>query len=201
MFERFFREFGAVDGADFEHGRAATTLDELLDRAGGTSFAQGLYRLHTKSSARASNRLVQAAFPEFGRRFTCFGYDWLGRQFALDSSRGLADDAEILLFEPGTGEALEIPVAFSQFHNMELVDYTEEALARDFFSEWRRRGGSVPNASQCVGYRRPLFLGGKDDVANLELSDLDVYWIVMGQLRQQAKGLPEGTRIGEVFGH
>jgi hypothetical protein len=129
---------------------------------------------------------------------TSFGYDWLGRQFATDTGRGAIDDPEVLMFEPGTGEALEIPVPFSRFHDEELVDYTEEALARSFFDQWRRSGGPAPTASECVGYQRPLFLGGKDTVANLEISDLDVYWTIMGQLRRQAKGLPEGTSISGV---
>jgi len=83
------------------------------------------------------------------------------------------------MFEPGTGEALEIPVPFSRFHDEELVDYTEEALARSFFYQWQRSGGPAPTVSECVGYQRPLFLGGKDTVANLEISDLDVYWTIM----------------------
>lgn len=79
---------------------------------------------------------MRSAFPEFGGRFVCFGYDWLGRQFATDSRRGESEDPEILLFEPGTGEALEIRVPFSQFHDAELVDFAEEALALGFFSQW-----------------------------------------------------------------
>ena len=47
----------------------------------------------------------------------------------------------------------------------------------------------------CFGYQLPLFLGGEDALANLELSDLDVYWTFMDQLRLQAMGLAEGTPI------
>lgn len=35
-----------------------------------------------------------------------------------------------MMLEPGTGEALVVPVPFSAFHDEELVDYTEEALAK-----------------------------------------------------------------------
>ncbi len=50
--------------------------------------------------------------------------DRLGRQFAADSSRGFGTDPELLLLEqPGTGEALEIPVTLSKFHDEELADY------------------------------------------------------------------------------
>jgi len=44
-----------------------------------------------------------------------------------------------------------------------------------------------------MGYRKPLFLGGSDEVENLEVSDLDVYWHIMGQIIRKTKGLPQGT--------
>jgi hypothetical protein len=183
MFERFLGAFAA--SADVSPP-VKRTVDAWLDTAGGRSFADGLYRVHTKNSAIESDALVRRAFPEFAGRLACFGYDWLGRQFATDAGRGAINDPEVMLFEPGTGEALEIPVPFSLFHDEELVDFTEEALAATFFDQWRRSGGGSPEVTQCVGYKRPLFLGGGDTVDNLELADLDVYWTIMGQLRRQA---------------
>lgn len=56
-------------------------------------------------------------------------------------------------------------------------------------------GNPTPKFTQCVGYKRPLFLGGKDAVENLELSEVEVYWHLMGQLIRQAKGLPVGTPV------
>lgn len=199
MFERFLNAFDSSGDWSRTARSTATTVAEWLHVAGGQSFEAGLYRVHTPSSARSSDVMVRAAFPEFAGRLACFGYDWLGRQFATDTARGSGEDPEVLLFEPGTGEALEIPVPFSRFHDEELVDYAEEALARSFFDEWRRSGGRTPDLSECIGYRRPLFLGGEDAVPNLEVSDLDVYWAIMGQLRLQAKGLPEGALISRVI--
>lgn len=199
MFDRFISAFKIRDGERFVPSTPVNGLGDWLDAAGGTAFEGGLYRVHTRASAHASNALVRAAFPEFAARLTCFGYDWLGRQFATDTNRGTGDDPEVILFEPGTGEALEIPVPFSRFHDEELVDYAEDALARSFFNQWKRAGGLAPEFSECVGYRLPLFLGGKDVIENLEILDLDVYWTIMGQLRRRAKGLPVGTPIAEVF--
>ncbi|KGN35043.1 hypothetical protein N802_02070 [Knoellia sinensis KCTC 19936] len=198
MFERFLAAFAVSDGPSVAPRVPVTSVELWLDAAGGRAFEGGLYRVHTRPSARASDALVREAFPEFAGRLSCFGYDWLGRQFATDSGRGKDGDPEVMLFEPGSGEALEIPVPFSRFHDEELIDYTEEALARSFFDEWRRSGGQAPKIAECVGYQRPLFLGGDDAVANLEISDLDVYWTIMGQFRRQAKGLPKGTPITAV---
>lgn len=197
MFERFLSSFVCDEQKVFSIG--ASSASSWIEIAGGSSFDDGLYRVHSEASARASDELVGAAFPEFAGRLRCFGYDWLGRQFATDTGRGAADDPAVMLFEPGTGEALEIAVPFSRFHDEELVDYSEDVLARSFFDRWRSLGGEAPAISECVGYQRPLFLGGKDDVANLEISDLDVYWTIMGQLWQRVKGLPVGTPITDVL--
>lgn len=101
--------------------------------------------------------------------------------------------------EPGTGEALEIPLTFSAFHD-QLGDLREPALAAGFFEQWSSANPALlPVApADCVGYRVPLFLGGKDTVDNLEVIDLAVYWSVCGQLRQGTRCLPAGTSIGEV---
>jgi len=136
-------------------------------------------------------------FFEFARRANCFGCDWLGRQFALDSRRLNGREPLVLMAEPGTGEVLEIPATFSSFHDKELVEFGEEALARSFFEQWAvDNAQSLPlAASQCVGYRVPLFLGGLDTVDNLELIDLDVYWTLCGQLRHGVRRMKPGATI------
>ncbi len=45
----------------------------------------------------------------------------------------------------------------------------------------------------------PLFLGGADEVGNLELSDMEVYWDMTSQLWEAVRDLPEGTKIGNVM--
>jgi Domain of unknown function (DUF1851) len=200
MFERFLGTFAVTSGSSVQMLPAGATAGKWMDQAGGRTYENGLYRVHTKESARAADALARAAFPEFAGRLACFGYDWLGRQFATDMARGSGGDPEVLMFEPGTGEVLEIPVPFSAFHDGELVDYGEEALARGFFVQWLQTGGPSPKLNECIGYRKPLFLGGQDVVANLELSDLDVYWTIMGQLRRRAMRLPEGTPVSHVRG-
>ena len=104
------------------------------------------------------------------------------------------------MFEPGTGEVLEIPVPFALIHDEELVDYSNEALASDFYASYLANGGVPPEHRQCVGYRTPLFLGGEDDLPNLELIDTDVYWHLAGQLILRTKGLAPGSRIESITG-
>ncbi|WP_313623361.1 T6SS immunity protein Tdi1 domain-containing protein [Achromobacter sp.] len=84
------------------------------------------------------------------------------------------------------------------FHNGVLLNLSEAALAENFFKKWIASGGCAPRFDQCVGYKLPLFLGGKDDISNLELSDLDVYSCVSSQLIARTRGLPVGTAIGAI---
>lgn len=173
-------------------------LGELLGTFGGSSFNSGIYRVLCGEDANKWNLLVASAFPSFGGRISCFGFDWLGRFFALDSARQESGKPAVVMFEPGTGQALEIPCSLVRFHESELIEFQEECLAKSFYDHWRSKGGEAPGITQCVGYKVPLFLGGADTVENLELSDIDVYWTVAAQLLQQSTGLPPGTLIRDV---
>ena len=193
MFEAFQNSFLrdealSVDNDGVAPQSALAGLNELIDRFGGRSFGQGLYRVIRGSDLDAWNERVANAFPAFSGRVTCFGFDWLGRALAVDAARLEGGEPGVVLFEPGTGEALEIPCSIATFHDEELIDYADAALAGDFHEAWLSNGGSAPRHDQCVGYRKPLFLGGDDDLDNLELSDIDVYWHLMGQLIARAGG-------------
>jgi hypothetical protein len=174
---------------------------EFAEEFAGVSFGGGLYRFHDDESGPLGLRLLIDTFPEFAARACPFGYDWLGRQFAVDSARKESGQPQVLLFEPGTGEALEIPLSFAAFHDVELIHHAEAALAVEFFEAWTVvNGGLSLQRDQCVGYKVPLFLGGQDEIENLEVIDLDVYWSICGQLRRRAMSLPRGTSIKGVAG-
>jgi hypothetical protein len=200
MFDGFRRYFSRDPYADLG-GMGEITIPSVLNLAeflklhGGASFNNGLYRTVHPMESDTWRRRIGKAFPEFEERIVCFGYDWLGRAFALDSGRLVGNQPAVVMFEPGTGEALEIPANIETFHNEELIEFGEAALAISFFQIWSDSGGFRPKITQCVGYKKPLFLGGEDVVANLELSDIDVYWHVMGQLIRGTRGVPKGTAI------
>jgi hypothetical protein len=174
-------------------------LSDFFSEFGGSSFEGGLYRVMFPSDLAHWKERVDLAFPDFEQRVVCFAFDWAGRVFALDTERLEDGQAGVILFEPGTGEALRIPANLQTFHDRELLQFGEAALGISFYTEWLGSGGAAPSFDQCVGYRRPLFLGGADEVGNLEVSDLDVYWHMMGQLIEQTRGLPPGTPVHISF--
>lgn len=153
--------------------------EEFLKFYSGVSFKNGLYRIHRNEDFDKWTQIVESVFPKYKGKILVFGYDWLGRQFALNLNTGT-----VLLFEPGTGEVLNIPADFENFHNEEITEYSEDSLASDFFEEWyASEQGKALSHDQCVGYKIPLFLNGEDNLSNLEVSDMDVYWTLMGSLR------------------
>ncbi|PRH41387.1 DUF1851 domain-containing protein [Burkholderia vietnamiensis] len=199
MYERFLSAF-AFDNSTAEPSKSGDIdfgyhlLDEFLRLFGGNSFNDGIYRIVNSTSARQLNETVSVVFPAFSGRILCFAFDWLGRIFAVDSGRSSEGERAVVMFEPGTGEALEIPCNLISFHNGELIEYGDAALAENFFREWKSTQRS-PSYFECVGYKRPLFLGGSDSIDNLELIDMDVYWSISGQLIEQLRGAAAGTRV------
>src|ERR1700722_18073038 len=146
---------------------------ELAGRFAGCTFENGLYRLHDAETGSRGWALMAESFPEFASRVRPFGFDWLGRQFGMDYGRVERGEPLVLLLEPGTGEALEIPYSFSAFHK-QLDELREPALAGSFFASWAAASPEVIplGVTQCAGYKIPLFLGGKGALDNLEVIDI-----------------------------
>jgi len=168
-------------------------LVRFLSQFGGMSFNNGLYRVTDHGITLSARSFIEAAFPTYASRAQPFAYDWLGRIFALDSNRFEGNLRAVTMFEPGTSEALELPCNLVTFHESELIDYPEAALAVSFYQLWLASGGGVPALDQCIGYKKPLFIGGKDKVTNLEISNLDVYWSLSGQLVRRMRDLSPGA--------
>lgn len=173
-------------------------FNELLNNYQGSSFGEGIYRLHNYSDIKKWNKVISDAFPDFKERIQCFGYDWLGRQFSIDKTRILDGQPQILMFEPGTGDVLEIPCNFIQFHNDEIPNYNESCLATIFFHDWMKSSKKELDKKSCVGYKILLFLGGDDTLENLEISDMEVYWDICRQMIKKSKNLKEGVKIDRI---
>lgn len=120
----------------FKHSLGAI---EFMTSFQGETFKNSLFRIHNISELEKWNGIVTETFPHYKDKIFCFSYDWLGRQFALDYTRVLDEKPMILMLEPGTGEALEIPATFLSFHEEELVDYQDAAFAVKFFNAGRMR--------------------------------------------------------------
>jgi hypothetical protein len=201
MFARFLDRYPLPDGRAADQWDAGPLLGTagyagLARQAAGLPLCGGLLRLAGAREGQLASGFIRDGFPELAAVAVPFAIDWIGRVVALDQSR----PPGLLLFEPGSAEAFEIDESFADFFNMDVVDDPDLFLAADLFREWRAAGGEVPGAGHCVGFKVPLFLGGHGTAANLELTDLEVYWSFAAQMRQATRGLPPGTRISGVSG-
>jgi hypothetical protein len=103
----------------------------------------------------------------------------------------------VLMLEPGTGEVLEIPGSATDFHERELVEYAEAAVAVSFAIGWQAAGQNLGTTSASAT-SAPSISAASDDISNLELCDFEVYWGLAAQLLEAARKLPPGTRIASI---
>ncbi len=214
-FSRFESHYSADPGAEERQGdwSAASTRRLLgIEPEGFTqfvstkmrrSYAGGLLRFFLPGVTPSleewnSEAGWKSEWDRFCGRLVVFASDWLGRQIGFDLRRVSQGEPLIGILEPGTGQLLEVPETFRGFLEKELVDFKDAALASNFYEEWLRSGGRRPRPSECVGYRVPLFLGGRDSIENLELADMSVYVSLCGQLEKQSRSLPPGSKVDRV---
>lgn len=165
------------------------SVQALIQSLGGSSFSRGLYRVMLPNDTHEWDSTASKTFPDFAGRLSCFAYDWLGRIFALDSGRLVDGLSGVVMLEPGTAQALEIPCHLASFHDEELIEFNDAALATEFHNSWLSHGGTAPSYRQCIGYLQPLFLSGKDKITNLAVNDMNVYWEITSQLILKVRGM------------
>lgn len=149
----------------------------------GCTFGEGIYRVLRGDEIEAWNAMVLGIFSQFKGVIECFATDWMGRIFAWDFDRN-----KVILLDPGFGEALKIPCNFIELHNQEFVDYPNESLSKNLYDEYLQRFKSIVSRDQCVGYKISPFLGGKDNLDNMEVTDLEVYWSICSDIYNDVKG-------------
>lgn len=156
---------------------------DYITQLGGKSFGKGLFRSFSKDNLAKWTHIVKEAYPQYKGEFYMFGYDWLGRCFAISKDKYQGES--VLMFEIGTNDILQIPCNFYQFLNEEIPEYADACLAEPFYNEWLKYSKTEVTYDRCVAYKVPLFLGGKDTIDNLEDSDMEVYWSVLTQIKNQ----------------
>jgi hypothetical protein len=193
-------EVGLIPLANSRADRPIRGWDALFTRFPGATFRNGIYRLHTPDTATLAHQLVRDAFPKLAYRYQCFAYDWLGRQIALDFERETNDEPAISIVDFVDHEIYEILEDFMGFHNDTLDIDSEPAVASSLFAEWAAQNPqALPlKRNQIVGYRIPLTLGGKHEVSNMVVEDMDVSLEFERQIREATEGKEEGTPVRGV---
>jgi len=153
---------------------------DIINQLGGVSLKEGLFTIFKKEDIEKWNKILEETYENFGYKAKVFGYDWLGRCFGIDLREESFGD--ILMYEIGTAEVLEIPCDLEKFLDEEMPMESEACLAETFFYDWSNYSKQKLTYGQCAGYKVPLFLNGQDTKENLEISDMDVYWEIIRQV-------------------
>ena len=171
MFDKFleFFEEDVIIGNGSETGEVFSLV------LGGRAFGGGIMFSVAPRDVSTWKENICIAYGAAAQTLKPFAYDWLGDCFVEDNKGG------VHILELGTGEVLNTGLSVETFLAEEIPSFHDQCLLSPFWNDWLASGGMHPTYGQCIGYKVPLFLGGKDDVSNLELSDLDVYWYVISQ--------------------
>ncbi len=128
-----------------------------------------------------------------------FATDWMGRLFLLLAKVQRSDgETAIGLLVPSTGESIVLDYSFGVFLGEALTTDWRNLLEADRLDEWRAAGNSAPHFDQVVEPKRRLFLGGSDEICEVEISPLVVAVSLCGQMWAKVKDLPPGTPITGV---
>lgn len=176
----------------------AAGIKAFFAQYSGATFNGGLYRVLTVGELTKWTAVASAMFPDLQGKILVFATDWRGQFYAINSQRKEGSQYQVQLLDPATGESLGIPASFASFHEAELVEYPEDSLQVSLFQAWVAEMSVVPSSRQCVGYIKPLTLGGIDETANQEITDMEVYWSLNTQLQQKIARLPDGTSIDKI---
>lgn len=109
----------------------------------------------------------------------------------------LEDRTTHRVFFLDTQAAMLEPVAASRSELRELLakaDFIADKFCPDAVEEMRSKGERL-RAGQVYSLRVPLVLGGRYRADNLEATDAQVHFHVLGEVQRKVKDLPPGTPI------
>lgn len=169
MFDNFCRFVGLTND------KSISSVETFLSTVSGKSFCNGMFRFFESSNIQKWNEIVTEYFIEYRNNIEVLCYDWLGRVFAFSKFTNT-----IVFFEPGTGDVYNTDATIERFFDYEVVEYTNDCFASDFFNDWYSSVNEYKLASnECASYIVPLFLSGTDSLDNLEVCDMEVHWEIM----------------------
>ena len=177
-FTNFTNNFSATDiiANELDNNTSyPSNIQDIVNKIGGQSYNDGLFVTYGQKDVSNYTEMIERLFPQAKDKIFCFGRDWLNRQFAVINYKPFS----ILQFDPNYRDITHIEVDLKQFFEQELILKCNDLCAKNYFLEWNKS----LNYSQCSGYIIPLFLGGKDNIDNLQIVDSYVDLEILVQLQ------------------
>lgn len=177
MFDKFLKY------VNYDNGVKCNSIDEFLENTSGKSFLNGLYTIFKKEDIEKWNGIVGEYFSNYKGGFSVFSYDWIGKIYAIENNSKM-----IIMFDPEEHECYATDMDIVKFHE-EIVNNTDGIFSSNYFNQWlKKNNNKIIKYGECVGFKVPLSLGGKDELDNLEEIDMDVYWTITLDINNAVKG-------------
>jgi hypothetical protein len=167
-------------------------VSNLFEQFSGAIFEDGLFKIHNIGSFYLWTELTFEYFKKFKGKSYCFAFDWVGRQYAVNYSE---NKSRILMLDPATAEAFELQTDIESFFNEDLIESKGDLFEVDNFIYLKKKIFNQLKFEECLGFQQFLFLGGKVELDNYELIDMEVYWELNYQVFCKTQGLPPGTLV------
>ena len=200
MLDNFINHFHITNSEENVLGNDINTdhseiLRPLIQIYGGKTLNNGLYRIHTFKSSLFWSSVIAEYFTKYTNKIHPFGFDWMGRQFCINAE----NQKKLLMFDPATGENFVLEQDLLALHDDDFVKETDDMLGIDLFNRLLEYYDlNEISYEECLGYKVPLFLNGKDSIENYEKWNLEVYWHFQHTLYEETKRYPNGTIIKSV---
>ena len=118
----------------------------------------------------------------------------LGNAFVLDT-----EDGTVHLLDAGPATLQQVSACTDEFRKrLRDKDFVVEHFAPIIVVRMRERGLPL-QAGQLYGFRKAPPLGGEYSADNLEPTDIDVHFALLGQIQQRARKIPEGVDEIEII--
>lgn len=153
-------------------------------------YNNGIYTFVTRAEATVLNELAARVFSLTAGKVTVYAVDWMGRLFASNANfLDSAGSSTMFCLDFADATSFTTEVDFETFHNRTAVDMKRELFNLDQYDDWIAHGPAPSDAESCIGYKIPLFLGGKDCRENMELTDRAVYLHLQAELSLATKNI------------
>lgn len=185
-FMRFFRVERTVSST-------GNFYQDVISQLGGRTYGKGLLRFFRKEDVPDWMERVRDAFPWVRQQYRLLAFDWLGIIYGI----GQNDQGQdvVLVFDLLSDEFTCSDVDPLEWLDRYIPGAPDDSLDYDLYREWFYRTKQPLQFQDCVSLKIPLDYGGKMELDNMEICDMDVYWAVFTAFRNAKQG-EENRRNG-----
>jgi len=130
------------------------------------------------------------------------GWSWLvkGRFRAIAASK-FGDwflerpDGTVEMLDAIEGTLEQVASSYAEFQQLINTPEKQELWLLSELVFTLHEKSIIPTSGECYSFKLPLVLGGKAESDNVEVCSFRLWVSLSGQIHEQSRNLPEGTRV------